>query len=57
VLRDNTIDCNPIDLNGEVFQGLGFSFEDQGGNVCGCGSDQRVCTALSTQLEPPQPID
>jgi hypothetical protein len=62
-LSDNAVDCNPIALNAEesfVLQGetktLPSGFEDLGGNRCGCGGQAEECLALSSGLEPPEPL-
>jgi len=54
--QSSRLDCNPIDLNGEAHLGYDYSFEDLGGNVCGCGSEQRECAVLSAELAPPDPL-
>lgn len=46
------ISCNGIDLNGEPFYGVAFSFIDLGGNVCGCGAPA-LCQVLSSNLAAP----
>ena len=50
-LLDNRIGCNGIDLNGEDGSSP-FVFDDQGGNVCGCETEE-PCKVLSTDLAPP----
>jgi len=55
-LAASTLECNGIDLNQESFGGTAGAFDDQGGNRCGCGSEQTVCKAVSTGLEPPSPV-
>ncbi len=47
--------CNPIALNGETFESLAFTFEDRGGNHCGCGDQQVTCQVSSSNLAPPDP--
>jgi hypothetical protein len=51
-LADSTFECDPIDLHGAGNRGP-FSFEDLGGNVCGCGSATAPCKVLTADLEPP----
>jgi hypothetical protein len=46
-LGTSVLRCNGIDLNGE---GVSFSFEDLGGNSCGCGSDED-CKVVSSVLD------
>ena len=48
-----TFECNGIDLDGEHFVELDFSFEDLGGNTCGCDGEVETCKVLSTNLAPP----
>ena len=55
-LSDAHLACNTIDLDGELVGGTVFSFQDLGGNWCGCGDAQRSCQVLSSQLAPPEPI-
>jgi hypothetical protein len=56
------LDCSPIALNGEQDYPFGpanvslpFTFNDWGGNVCGCGADTVECQVLSSGLLPPDP--
>jgi hypothetical protein len=56
------VDCCPIALNGEqefphgeIDVSLPFTFNDWGGNVCGCGPEVEPCKVLSAGLAPPQP--
>lgn len=51
-LQDSKLDCNAIDINGEELLGVGFDFENLGGNHCGCGDDA-PCKLLSTSVGPP----
>ncbi|MBW2524841.1 MAG: hypothetical protein JRI23_11725, partial [Deltaproteobacteria bacterium] len=59
VLDGVWLDCNPIELNGEVIQlpqagaPIDFSFEAQGDNRCGCGLEVYPCRVLSSGLFPP----
>lgn len=53
-----TFGCNAIDLNGEVDFGtseVDASFEDAGGNTCGCDQAQTTCAVQSSGLEPALP--
>jgi hypothetical protein len=59
-LADSHIECNTIDLNGELYQpesnvAEAASFDDQGGNICGCAGEARSCKVLSSGLAPPKP--
>lgn len=60
VLEGSVLECNAISLNGEAFDGTGqpapFSFDDLGGNRCGCGELDEDCAVQSAALEPPLPI-
>jgi hypothetical protein len=55
-LAASTLDCNPIHLAGETYQGLAASFTDGGNNVCGCGDVVEACKVLSADLAPPEPF-
>ncbi|MBW2458411.1 MAG: hypothetical protein JRI68_28170 [Deltaproteobacteria bacterium] len=50
------IDCNTIDINGEMIQYYPFDFTNTGGNRCGCGDETWPCQVLSSNLSPP-PIE
>jgi hypothetical protein len=55
-LGDTRLECNAIDLNGEVYTGdesYSFAFDDRGGNTCRCGDSQASCVVQSSGLEPP----
>ncbi|RLB56456.1 MAG: hypothetical protein DRI90_18685 [Deltaproteobacteria bacterium] len=56
-LGGSALGCNTIDLNGEVFLGQPFVFEDLGGNGCGCPDATGPCKAISAGLAPPVPLD
>ena len=47
--------CNPIDLNGEVFEGFDFESTDGGGNLCRCEQELRPCKSVSSGLVAPSP--
>jgi hypothetical protein len=53
VMRGTLLDCNEIDLDGEVIEDHDFTFDDAGGNHCGCGDERRDCKVLTTNLAPP----
>lgn len=55
-LQGSNLDCNPIQLNGEPFNGQGFAFTDLGGNRCGCNADTEECAAKSSNLTPPASV-
>ncbi len=48
-----SFECNQYDLNGVDT----FSFDDRGGNTCGCAEVQQPCTIESLSLLPPVPGD
>ncbi len=50
---DSFFDCNQIDLDGELLDDLDFTFDDLGGNDCGCGDERVECKVLSTDIQPP----
>jgi hypothetical protein len=52
---DTNFDCNPIDLNGESFNGP-FDIEDVGGTRCGCDGQFFDCKVLSAGLLPPDTL-
>jgi hypothetical protein len=52
-IQSTVLECNPISLAGEPFEGKPFALQDIGGSVCGCGGDVEVCAVLSAGLEPP----
>jgi len=47
------LECNPVSLDGEKYEGVGAEFEDRGANVCGCKGAVSPCVVLSASLEPP----
>jgi hypothetical protein len=51
-----TMACNLIDLDGEAMFGRDFSFDDKGGNACGCPG-QAECKVLTSNLAAPEPLD
>jgi hypothetical protein len=50
------LSCSPIAMNGESQDAVDAVFVDGGENLCGCGTDQSECKALSSMLEPPEPV-
>jgi len=58
VFEKTTWSCNAIHLNGESdffsSEHHTFSFDDRGGNSCGCGDSTGGCSVVSSQLDPPQ---
>jgi hypothetical protein len=53
-LGQSIFECNHIDLNGETYEGTASSFEDLGGNACGCMGETFTCAVQSAGLEPPE---
>jgi hypothetical protein len=51
-LGTTAIRCAAFDLEGETLE-VPFSFEDRGGNRCGCPQESGDCVAVSAGLEPP----
>jgi hypothetical protein len=56
-LGSTILDCNQIDLNGESYHGVDFTFTDLGGNSCGCADTKVTCAARSAGLQPPEPLN
>jgi hypothetical protein len=55
-LGGSAMSCNAFDLDGEELDGFQFSFEDLGGNDCGCPEPLETCVAQSSSLQPPEPL-
>jgi hypothetical protein len=51
------LDCNAIDLNGELKDEQPYEFVDQGGNQCGCQGNSWACQVASATIAPPEPLD
>ncbi|MBW2528869.1 MAG: right-handed parallel beta-helix repeat-containing protein [Deltaproteobacteria bacterium] len=49
--------CNALDLVGEPYLEQPFSFDDRGGNACGCDDAIDTCQAATAGLTPPEPLD
>ncbi len=47
------LDCNTIDLNGEIVMHFPFDITNTGDNRCGCGDAIWPCQVLSSNLAPP----
>jgi hypothetical protein len=57
-LGSTAVSCNRIDLDGETMDAdlpteTDFTFEDRGGNVCGCDEHTTTCIVATSNLEPP----
>jgi hypothetical protein len=56
-LAESKISCNVIDLDGETSSmGGEYTFDDLGGNGCGCETSSPRCIVLTSRLEPPSPM-
>jgi hypothetical protein len=53
---NTVLECNPIPLGGELYEGQASTFEDTGGNICSCGDTEDACQISSSSLEPPSPL-
>jgi len=56
LLRATRIACATFELDGEEIYGRAYSFEDQGGNNCGCPMADADCAVVSSGLVPPAPL-
>jgi hypothetical protein len=56
-LSGSVLVCNAFDLNAQDYLGTPFSFDDAGGNACGCPEPDGPCKIDSAELSPPQPLD
>jgi hypothetical protein len=56
-LRESTLGCNQIDLDVEQHLSQPPQLNDEGGNTCGCAEERWPCTARSSNLDPPVPLD
>jgi hypothetical protein len=58
IYGDTMLSCNLIHLNGEsdgfTAEHHSYSFEDRGGNACGCDAHEVPCEVVSSQLKVPQ---
>jgi len=55
-LSDTALSCNAFQLNGEAAGSLPFTFENLGGNGCGCPEPTGACVAQSSGLAPPESV-
>jgi hypothetical protein len=53
-LTGSSLSCQGFDLNGESLAGIAHSFEDGGGNACGCPEPVEGCKSVSAGLSPPE---
>jgi hypothetical protein len=54
-MAGNALECDPIDLDAELYL-VKASYQDLGGNTCGCGDARRSCQQLTANVMPPAPI-
>jgi hypothetical protein len=54
-IQNSVVQCAAFDLEGEVYGATAFSFEDRGGNACGCPTAELDCLVSSAGLAPPVP--
>jgi Protein of unknown function (DUF1565) len=55
-IAGSALTCNAFELAGEAQFGRDFSFDDLGGNSCGCPTATAACKAISAGLAPPEPL-
>jgi hypothetical protein len=56
-IGDNTLICSAFDIDNEIYEGVTTTFDDEGGNQCGCGGPLGDCEAVSSQILPPPPVN
>jgi hypothetical protein len=52
-LDTTSIRCAAFALSGMDYDGRPFTFDDRGGNVCGCPTAEERCKVVTAELEPP----
>lgn len=55
-LEGSRLACQAFDIDVETFAGFEPMLTDLGSNVCGCPEPTEACTAVSTNLTPPDPL-
>jgi hypothetical protein len=57
-LGTTRLECNPIQLNAETAgtNDQAGTFQDVGGNLCGCGGTRESCRVMSSHLAPPEAL-
>ena len=55
-LQDSSMECSPLYLNSQDAESVAGVLNDNGGNLCGCGTELGECQVTSTEIEPPQPL-
>jgi hypothetical protein len=56
-ISGSMLECNAIHLDSELWGSLMSSFDDAGGNRCGCAADSVTCAIVSSNLQAPEPAD
>ncbi|CAF1306750.1 unnamed protein product [Rotaria sp. Silwood1] len=56
ILINDYLHGHKFDLNYETFDGISGNFEGSTGNVCSDYPPRYICAAVSSRLEPPEPI-
>ena len=49
-----SVSCATFDLAGEAVEGIPFSFDKLGDNVCGCPEAADLCKIVSPGIAPPE---
>jgi len=52
-IQGSALLCQAFAMDGEAYAGQAYSFDDAGGNECGCGADRETCLVVSSGLTPP----
>ncbi|MBW2459475.1 MAG: hypothetical protein JRI68_33590, partial [Deltaproteobacteria bacterium] len=55
-IGDSALRCHGFDMDGEVYDGRQPSFENRGGNWCGCSGQEVECKAVSAGLSAPPAV-
>jgi hypothetical protein len=56
-VKDNDFVCSgAFDVQGDTFEGQTFTFDDLGGNTCGCSPTFGNCPITTTQVDPPMQV-
>jgi hypothetical protein len=53
LMVDNRLECNTIQLVGDVFDDVDFLIIDDGDNDCACGAVTSTCKVISSETDPP----
>ena len=49
------LECNAPQLVGQSAAGVAYTYDDRGGNRCGCAGVSEPCKAIGVNLEAPGP--